>query len=65
MSQVDVASSAEPASLPRYDELRDAAGAVRPTWKPLADALTGMPPGRLCAPRRRRAGDDPRQWRDL
>ncbi|MEI9989105.1 MAG: circularly permuted type 2 ATP-grasp protein [Rhizomicrobium sp.] len=44
MSQVDVASSAEPASPPRYDELRDAAGTVRPAWKPLADALTAMPP---------------------
>ena len=29
---------------PRYDELRDASGAVRPAWKPLAEALSAMPP---------------------
>ncbi len=28
----------------RYDELRDAAGAVRPAWKPLADTLGAMGP---------------------
>ncbi len=40
MSKLDV-TAPEP---PRYDELRDAAGAVRPAWKPLAEALTGMAP---------------------
>lgn len=29
----------------RYDELRDASGHVRPAWKPVMQALAGMPPG--------------------
>ncbi|MEI9887680.1 MAG: circularly permuted type 2 ATP-grasp protein [Rhizomicrobium sp.] len=44
MSQIDATLPPDGATdPPRYDELRDAAGAVRPAWKPLADALIAMP----------------------